>query len=316
MPRAPRTTDRPSPLGESLMHPPSVFRIFLITAVFIILPVKKSLADPLRELQQKLPDRIMAWTVEDKDRIFDKKTIFDYIDGAGEIYLSYNMKSCLSRQFPSQNGPAITLDIFDMGSSEDAFGIFTYEQDGEPLEVGQGALYRPGWLNFWKDRFSISIYVEEETPDAEKAVRELGKAVADRITSLGRKPEILLRLPEEGLEPNSVRYFHDNELLEYHYYLSDENILNLGPETKAALADYRAGKEEARLLLVTYPDAEKAGKALADLHAHYLSDLNDMGVMRLENGMWSAASLKGTLLTFVLEAGSPEFAQKLLNQVK
>ena len=191
----------------------------------------------------------MGWTVEAEDRIFDKKTIFDYIDGAGEMYLSYNMKNCLSRRFRSKNGPAIMLDIFDMGSSEDAFGVFTYEQDGESLDIGQGALYRPGWLNFWKDRFSISIYAEEETPDAEKAVRELGKAIAERITRVGPKPDILLRLPKEGLEPNSIRYFHDNEMLDYHYYLSDENILNLGTETKAALADYRMGEEEARLRL-------------------------------------------------------------------
>jgi Family of unknown function (DUF6599) len=258
----------------------------------------------------------MDWTVETEDRIFDKKTIFDYIDGAGEMYLSYNMKNCLSRRFRSQNGPAIMLNIFDMGSSEDAFGVFTYEQDGEPLDIGQGALYRPGWLNFWKDRFSISIYAEEETPDAESAVRELGKAVAERITRMGRKPDILLQLPQEGLEPNSIRFFHDNEMLDYHNYLSDENILNLGPETKAALADYRVGKEEARLLLVTYPDPEKGEKGFAGLRAHYLSDLNDGGVVRLKNGRWSTASLKGNLLTFVLEADSSELAQNLLKHVK
>jgi hypothetical protein len=288
----------------------------LRTAVFILLPIEKPLADPLRELQQKLPDRVMAWTGETEDRIFDQKTIFDYIDGAGEMYLSYNMKNCLSRRFTSKNRPALMLDIFDMGSSEDAFGVFTHQQDGDPIDIGQGARSGPGWLNFWKDRFFLSIYAEEETVDAENAVRELGKAVADRITSLGHKPDILLRLPEIGLEPNSIRYFHDNEMLDYHYYLSDENILNLGPETKATLADYRVGKEDARLLLVSYPDPEKGEKAFAGLLAHYLSDWNDGGAARLENGKWSTASLKGNLLTFVLEADSPDLAQNLLQQVK
>ena len=208
------------------------------------------------------------------------------------------------------------LDIFDMGSSEDAFGVFTYQQDGEPIDIGQGALSGPGWLNFWKDRFFISIYAEEETVDAESAVRELGKGVADRITSMGPKPDILSRLPQEGLEPNSIRYFHDNEMLDYHYYLSDENILKLGHDTKATLADYRMGKEEARLLLVAYPDPEKGERAFAGLLAHYLPDLNNGGAVRLENGLWATASLRGNLLIFVLEADSPELARNLLKQVK
>ncbi len=232
------------------------------------------------------------------------------------MYLSYNMKTCLSRRFSSLNGPAITLDIYDMGSSEDAFGVFTYEQDGEPLDVGQGALYRPGWLNLWKDRFFVSVYAEEETGDAQSAVKELGKTVAERITRLGRKPDILLQLPEDGLKPNSIRYFHDNEMLDYHYYLSDENILNLGQETNAALAEYRVGKEDATILLVTYPDPQKGKKAFAALRTHFMSDLNDKGVVRLENGKWSAAALKWNRLSFVLEADSPELAQNLLKNVK
>lgn len=288
----------------------------LILAALAFLMVEKSHADPLRDLQQNLPNRILAWTVEEKDRLYDRVTIFDYINGAGEVYLSYNMEKCLSRQFTIKNGPTIVLDIFDMGSSEEAFGIFTHDQDGDPLPLGQGALYRPGWLSFWKDRFFVSIYAEEETVDAENAVRELGKTVASRIKSLGQRPGILLRLPKEGLRPKSIRYFHDHDLLNFHFYLSDENILNLGSETKAVLAEYRRGKEDAWLLLVTYPNREKGEKALASVRELYLPGSDPGGMARLENGKWSALSLKGNLLAFVLESDNPGLVENLLKGVK
>jgi hypothetical protein len=226
------------------------------------------------------------------------------------------MKKCLSRRFTTANGPAIILDIFDMGSSEEAFGVFTHDQEGEPLDVGQDALSRPGLLSFWKDRFFVSIYSEEETVEADSAVKDLGRAVASRITSVGERPKILLRLPQEGRKPKSIRYFHNNDLLNYHFYIFDENVLNLRPETKAALAEYQEGKEDAWLLLVSYPNREKARKAIANVRRHYLTDPDAKGMADLENGKWSAASLKGNLLVFVLEADSPEFAESLLKKVK
>jgi len=303
----------PGRIGMRKNH--SVLVSVLVLFALVLLMSERSHADPLRELQKNLPNRIQAWTTEGADRLYDRITIFDYINGAAETYLSYNMENCLSRRFTSKNGPAIVLDIFDMGSSEEAFGIFTHDQDGEPLPVGQEALYRPGWLSFWKDRFFVSIYAEEEREDVEKAVRELGKRVASLIKNPGKKPGILDLLPKEGLKPKTIRYFHDHELFNFHFYLSDENILNLDAETKAALAEYRIGKEEALLLLVTYPDRTLGERAQASVREHYLPDADDRGMVRLENGKWSALSSKGNLLALVLESDSPGLAENLLKKV-
>ena len=289
---------------------------FLFILGLVLFMHDKSHADPLQKLQKNLPNRIKGWTVEAEDRFFDSVTIFDYINGAGEIYRSYHMKNCLSRRFTASNGPAIILDIFDMGSSEEAFGVFTHNQEGEPLDVGQDALSRPGVLSFWKDRFFVSIYAEEETVEADIAVKDLGRTVASHIKNLGKRPEILRRLPREGLKPKSIRYFHDNDLLNYHFYVFDENVLNLGQETKAALAEYQSGKESDWLLLVSYPNRMKAKKAIANVREHYLKNPGATEMVKLENGKWSGASLRGNLLMFVLEADGREFAENLLQKVK
>ena len=276
----------------------------------------KSYADSLDGLQAILPDQINGWERISKDRFFDNITIFDYIDGAGEVYRAYNMRRCLSRRYDRNNGPSIVMDIFDMGSSEDAFGVFTHDQDGESLDVGQGALYRPGWLSLWKGRFFVSIYAEEETTASQEAVRQLGKVVAALIKTQGPTPSILLNLPSEDLQPRSVRYLHHHNVLNYHFYLADGNILNLGPQTHTALASYKRGKESARLLLVMYPNLEKAKIALESFLNNYLPEADSKGMALLENGKWCAATLKGKLVAVVLEADSQEFAKRLLTRVK
>jgi len=65
------------------------------------------------------------------------------------------------------------IDIFDMGSSKDAFGVLTHDTDGDSIAADQDARYCHGWLSFWQQRYFVSIYMEEENPAAEQAVKEM-----------------------------------------------------------------------------------------------------------------------------------------------
>jgi hypothetical protein len=279
---------------------------------FVLFMSNTSHADTLKSLRHRLPRQINDWSAEPQDRIFDKKTIFSYIDGGAEVYKAYNMQQCLSRRYSTPNGPTIILDIFDMGSSEDAFGVFNHDTEGKPVNIGQDARFRSGWLSFWKNRFFVSIYMEEETAEAEKAVERLGRQVAALILQEGTRPRILLKLPSEGLVSGSTRYLHNPIVLNYHFYVSDENVLNIAADTDAVLARYQMGTEEAQLLLVSYPDFKLARKALASFLNHYLPDSDQVDIALLEDGKWSGASLKGKLLAVVLEADSRQLAESLL----
>ena len=272
--------------------------------------------DTLKHLRNSLPKKISGWTAAAEDRIFDETSIFGYINGAAEVYKAYNMQQCLSRRYSFTNGPNIILDIFDMGTPQDAFGVFTHDTDGTSVDIGQDARYRPGWLSFWKHRFFVSIYMEAETAAAEKAVMELGKQVALGIKAEGKRPSILSKLPQEGLQANQIRYLHHPVILNYHFYLADENILYLSSQTDAVLAGYKRGTEAARLLLIYYPDSQTAATSLASCLKHYLPDAGLTGVALLENKKWAAARRKGRLLGVVLEAHSRAFVEDLLEAVR
>ncbi|CAB1061524.1 hypothetical protein D1BOALGB6SA_6299 [Olavius sp. associated proteobacterium Delta 1] len=292
------------------------YAVFAATAIMVLFMSPRSHATTLEELRAALPKNVMGWSLESKDHIYTPETIFDYINGGAEVYRAYNMQQCLSRRYATTQGPAIVLDIFDMGSSQDAFGVYTHDTEGDAVDIGQDARWRPGWLNFWKGRFFVSIYMEEENTAAEKAVKALGKLVDCAITPRGARPKIINRLPPEGLLTMNIRYLHHPVILNYHYYLSDENLLKLSPRTEAVLAGYRRENGQALILLVSYPDTNAAIRASANFNRHYLADADQNGMALLENQKWSASKINGRLLVIILEADSRLLAESLLDAVK
>jgi len=101
-------------------------------------------------------------------------------------------------------------------------------------------------------------------------------------------------------------------VLNRHYFVSTENILRLGGQTEAVLSIYQLKEGSAQVLLVKYPDAEKAKGAYSSFLKHYLPDADPSGMAQLENKKWCGASVKGPLLAVVLEADSREIARDLL----
>jgi hypothetical protein len=293
-------------------HPMRLVYLLTLLGPLVFMTAETSRADPLRQLGGSLPRQVNGWAVESQDRFFDDKTIFDYIDGSGEVYRAYNLRGCLSRTYSKAGAPAIVLDVFDMGSAADAFGVFTHDTDGEEVAIGQDSRWRPGWLNFWKDRFFVSITVQEENAAAFGATLELGRQVAARIPKEGPRPKLLEHLPRKGLQVGTIRFLHHPVVLNYHFYLSDENILELSHRTDAVLATYPGESGDARLLLVQYPDVKTARTAVENVRRHYLPDADADGMARLENGKWAAARLRDRRLVMVLEATRRETAVNLL----
>ena len=295
--------------------------IFLCLMVVILCLVEfpminNSHAVTLDRLQAGLPKQVLVWSAETDDRVYNSETIFGYIDGGAEVYRAYNMRRCLSRRYTTPDGPAIVLDIFDMGSSADAYGVFTHDSAGEAVDLGRDGRLRPGWLNFWKDRFFVSIYAEDETTSALQGVKALGQIIDSLIPTGGDRPKILKLLPAQGLKSDSIRYLHHPIILNYHYYLSDTNLLQLSPKTDAVLASYQRQAEQALILLVSYPEPDAAASAYTGFLKNYLPDADSDSMAMLENYKWCAAKVKDRLLTIVLEADSRRLAEKLLTAVK
>lgn len=262
-----------------------------------------------------LPDEVLGWKWDGKEEVYDRETIFDYIDGMGEVYRAYNFRQVFVRRYEKPNRPRITVDLFDMGLPEDAFGVWTFERDGEPVDIGQDADYAVGMLRFWKGRYFVAIWTEGETPELKEAVLTLGRKIAEAIPEQGQRPELLRYLPSSGLDKNRILFFRHILILNRHYFIADRDILNLSLKAEGILATYRVGKETMRLILVRYPTEKDAARAQETFGREYLREGRSKGITRTENRKWVAAQRFGRVLAIALDAPSESRAKALLAQV-
>jgi hypothetical protein len=265
-------------------------------------------------MREYVPSEIHGWKAQDEAETYDRQTIFDYIDGAGEVYLMYDFRKVLVYHFARPEQPKILLELFDMGSSQDAFGIFSHAREGEDQGIGQGSEYRGGLLCFWKSKFFVCVSSERETPGAKQAVELLARNIAEKIEVDGTEPEILDYLAPEDLESNTVRYFHKHTTLNYHYYTASENILKLRPQTEAVLGTYTPGRTY--LLLIRYPDCEQAKEALNSFLTAYIPEAKESGMARLEDGKWVAADQDQAFVVVVFDSPTQAYAQALMRAVE
>jgi len=263
-----------------------------------------------------LPADVLGWKAEPGDAVYDRETIFEYIDGAGEVYRAYRFRELLSRRFVKGGRPDLVADVFDMGSSADAFGVFSNDLEGDDAGLGQGSTYNAGLLAFWKGRYFVSLSADRETEETKAALFALGRSIAAAVQEEGPKPSLLALLPPEFAGPKSVRFLHSHILLNRHFFVSHEDILSLGRASGAVLSKAGTKGERGVLLVVEYPDPRTAAEAAAGFSKAYLAGAKEAGLVRTEDGTWTAAHLRGTVLAVIFHAPSDTAAREALAKIE
>ena len=277
----------------------------------------------------KLPQTVGAWTKAGPPLAVDATTIFDYMDGAGEMYLAFGFDRLEVTEYKAA-GPIgnLTVEVYSTKTQADAFGLLSQDWGGEPVVlVPEGkapadtiapavrALYGGGLLRLAAGNLYARIQAERETPEAREAVLSLGKVVA------GGRPftaePALLRLLPSTVEPHwkmrrdRLAYFRSHLVLKSLLYLSNQNILDLGPDTEGVVAPYErelsaAGPRRFQLMIVRYPTLERATRALDHFVQAYhpqAQATDPPATVKREDG-WAAYGLRGE--EFVLGAGCPD----------
>ena len=68
-----------------------------------------------------LPAAIDGWTWDGQEAHDDARTVFDNIDGAGELFLAYGFERLAVRRFEKTGQPPLTIECYRMASAECAF---------------------------------------------------------------------------------------------------------------------------------------------------------------------------------------------------
>ena len=261
------------------------------------------------------PSEAGGWKRTGSEDCYEGRMIFDYMDGAGEVYLAYNFRRLTVCRFERQNYPALIAELYEMGSPADAFGVFSFDQQDPEAGIGQGSEFGGGLLRFWKSRYFISIYGEGEGKEQEKAVIEIGQRVAAAIAETGEPPQLIRSLPQERQMKRSVRFLRSHVLLNQRYFISHQNILQLEADTEAVFAQYDLKKGKTYVLLIGYPGEARARSAMATFRKAYMPDAT-AGIIELADGTWTGAEIDGPHIVIALHAPNSEAARQLIAETK
>ncbi len=294
-----------------------------------------------------LPRTIGGWTRPDSPQIINSKNIFEYMDGAGELYLGYRFRHLEVFDYAIENQENILVELYFMETPDDAFGLLSLDWGGEPVSFDSStanashqspapsarALYGAGLLRIWSDNIYARILAYRETSASKQALLALGKAIAgNRKSPPG--PALLKTLPLHigttwKLHKDRLSFFRSYLVLNSIYYLSSENILDIDLSTEAVTATYEhisnsSDRKRSQFLLVKYINHGRARKALDRFHGAYLPEYKEEitsdsptkgpSLFKLEDG-WLAYKLIGNYLAIVFECPDQDSARLIIQEI-
>jgi hypothetical protein len=297
----------------------------------------------MNEVSLNLPRSVGAWAQSGGPTFVGPQDIFNYMDGAGELYLGYRFKRLEVHRYNSADQGEILVELYWMESSDDAYGLLSGDWGGETVLLqpprselpsataadGPRGLYGAGLLRLWSDNLYARVIADHETNESKKAVQALGQAIAGGRSTPPR-PVLIRALPTRVgsrflLRPDRVTFLRSHLVLNSVYFLSSENLLDLGPDCEVATTTYGQGPAKTsgnakptRLLLARYANEAAATKALNHFQEIYLpeklnrpraSPVGDNGVVAIEDG-WMGFARSGRALALVFE--SPDEASARL----
>ena len=215
-------------------------------------------------------------------RYIGKDLYKNVIGGNPELFHAYGFieQTNIEYQTPRLGSkPLILVEIFDMGSPENAFGLYSrnrYPQDKFEW-VGSKAIFSGSLLSFWKGKYFVQIEGYEFAGQIKQGMIALAKAIATRIKDSPTKPPLLTLLPQQSQVPYSEKYFPIGSVLhEVHRFLPD-GILKLGTHVTGCSAAYLHDKSskdwiDTMTALVIRYGAESEAKAAYNTYRSYLQE--------------------------------------------
>ncbi|MCK4943002.1 MAG: hypothetical protein KAS65_05460 [Candidatus Aminicenantes bacterium] len=216
-----------------------------------------------REISFDIFPEMSGWQKKGEPEMYSPDNLFEYINGAAEVYLSYDFQKLITLSYSNPKQQSFTIDIYQHSNSNNGFGIYSQEkpQEGDFLKIGTQGYYEQGILNFFKDR----VYVKLSAFD----LKEIDRPLLEKIARL-----IDRQLPGEPLLPKTVSCFPSRGKIENSERFILQNFLGHSFLHSAFVADYLIKDEKFQIFIIETTTSQKADTILE----RYLAFLKRKGI--------------------------------------
>jgi hypothetical protein len=154
-----------------------------------------------------------GWELKEDTRVYTGKDLWELIDGAADIFLSYDFKDLRIAEY-SNKDQIIRVELYRESTPENAYGIYSAERmpDYPQVTVGSQGYRSEGVLNFLAGDYYVKIMSAGAIQAEESAIATLAAKINEMLAQPVGLPEALKLFPEEGLELLSDNYIAQNFL--------------------------------------------------------------------------------------------------------
>ncbi|MBM3294037.1 MAG: hypothetical protein FJY82_05875 [Candidatus Aminicenantes bacterium] len=194
-----------------------------------------------------------GWAMTEEAQRFLPDSLFEYINGAAESYLAYDFRELAVGQYQAEKGEAaMTVEIYDMGSPRNAFGIYGTERYPESrfLDLGVQGYIEEGALNFLAGRYYVKLLCYEAGGAEAESLKAFAGEILKGVGDPGEFPPELRAFPPEGRVANSEKFLLSN-------------VLGFKFLSQGFLASYKTSQQDFEAFLVVGRSSDEAASLLA-----------------------------------------------------
>ncbi|MBP7864481.1 MAG: hypothetical protein KA419_00915 [Acidobacteria bacterium] len=186
------------------MHAPFLAKPRLCVFAFV-LPVLLSSAPaagagPAKGTGPGLFPQVAGWKMVEGPTAYTRETLFEYIDGAADLFLQYDFRELAAARYENGGKAALTVDVYRMGGPLHAFGVYSRERPakGSFLPLGAEGYAGDGSVYFLAGDCYVKVSLEGASPEAADAPGTFARELAGRIGGPFRFPPELECFPSAG----------------------------------------------------------------------------------------------------------------------
>jgi hypothetical protein len=152
--------------------------------------------------------KIPGWKPSGEIQTFSPETLFEYIDGAADLYLMYDFQELKAAEYVNEKKASVIVDVYRHQTPTHAFGIYSQERlsNADFIDVGVQGYIEKNVLNFFTGSTYVKINSFNTGSEDQEILLTFAKKIAENLGEKGTLPSLLATFPGEGKVKNSEKF--------------------------------------------------------------------------------------------------------------
>ncbi|MBN1143874.1 MAG: hypothetical protein JXA72_05600 [Bacteroidales bacterium] len=159
----------------------------------------------------KLFPEVSGWKMKVEQRVYNASDLWELINGAADIFLSYYFQDLHIAEYTSKN-KIIRVELYRHLTADDTYGIYTAERmpDYPQVQVGSQGYKSQGVLNFLAGNYYVKVMSAGVEEADESAIALIAEKVNTSLAQPVGLPVLSQVFPDEGKVYLSDTYIAQN----------------------------------------------------------------------------------------------------------